>query len=127
VKLLIVPAVLLSCRVKFGAFVEYLEREHGGSFDRIASGHYACITRPQQQQQQQQQESSQQAETQQLQERMGSHTQASSSSSSSSSSGVVLRLTPDAVKDQTYFLAKRGERRVVNQKGFMLKVMCSSP
>ncbi|WIA12264.1 hypothetical protein OEZ85_012328 [Tetradesmus obliquus] len=129
------PDMLCNSRVKFGAFVEYLEREHGGSFDRIASGHYACIQRPQQLQQQQhslapdgvpsdhqadtqqlQQQQQQhslapdgvpsdhQADTQQLQGRLGSHAQASSSSSSSSS-GVVLRLTPDAVKDQTYFLA----------------------
>jgi tRNA-specific 2-thiouridylase len=100
--------------VKFGAFVEYLEREHGGSFDRIASGHYACIQRPQQQQQQQAAVHHDAADNQ-LQERLLSNAQASSSSSSvetdssttssSSSSSVVLRLTPDAVKDQTYFLA----------------------
>ncbi|KAF6260585.1 tRNA-specific 2-thiouridylase [Scenedesmus sp. NREL 46B-D3] len=100
------PDMLCNSRVKFGAFVEYLEREHGGSFDRIASGHYARIQRPQQQQQQQSSaalsHSHQPAEIQ-LQDRLGSHEQASSSSSSSSS--VVLRLTPDAVKDQTYFLA----------------------
>ena len=35
----------MHCRVKFGAFYEYLEREHGGSFDRIASGHYARVLR----------------------------------------------------------------------------------
>ena len=33
------------CRVKFGAFYEYLqEGGHGGAFDRIASGHYARVT-----------------------------------------------------------------------------------
>jgi hypothetical protein len=94
--------------VKFGAFVEYLEREHGGSFDRIASGHYACIQRPQQQQRQLAAMHHNAADCQ-LQDRLSSHAQASSSSSlendSSSSSSVVLRLTPDAVKDQTYFLA----------------------
>lgn len=37
--------VLLPARVKFGAFVEYLQQEHGVSFDRIASGHYARVQR----------------------------------------------------------------------------------
>eukprot|EP00775_Hariotina_reticulata_P007853 gene7853-biopygen9702 len=37
------PDILCNSRVKFGAFVEYLEREHAGSFDRIASGHYAMV------------------------------------------------------------------------------------
>ena len=40
------PDVLCNARVKFGAFVEHLQREFGfGSFDRIASGHYASICR----------------------------------------------------------------------------------
>lgn len=34
-----------SCRVKFGAFLEHLESEHAGAFDRVASGHYASVTR----------------------------------------------------------------------------------
>jgi tRNA-specific 2-thiouridylase len=99
--------------VKFGAFVEYLERQHAGSFDRIASGHYACLQRPQQQQQQQLAAVHHDAADKQLQERVSSHAQASTrleadssgSGRSSSSSSVMLRLTPDAVKDQTYFLA----------------------
>ena len=34
------------CRVKFGAFFEYLtSRQHEQHFDRIASGHYACLLR----------------------------------------------------------------------------------
>lgn len=33
----------LACRVKFGAFFEYLEKAHPGRFDRIASGHYAAV------------------------------------------------------------------------------------
>jgi hypothetical protein len=71
----------VSCRVKFGAFVEYLQQEHAGSFDRIASGHYARVLRtptvtpgPQQQQQPQQQHSS-----------ITTHTLASSSSSTGAS------------------------------------------
>ncbi|KAI3434566.1 hypothetical protein D9Q98_002638 [Chlorella vulgaris] len=71
------PDVLCNSRVKFGAFLEHLEARHGDAFDRIASGHYACLTR-----------------------------------STSAAAGiqlpqpqVQLRMTPDAVKDQTYFLA----------------------
>ena len=30
-------------RVKFGAFLEHLEAEHPGDFDRVASGHYAAV------------------------------------------------------------------------------------
>lgn len=33
------------CRVKFGAFYEYLSEQQDGNFDRIASGHYARILR----------------------------------------------------------------------------------
>lgn len=57
------PDMLCNSRVKFGAFYEYLEANHGDEFDRVASGHYACL-------------------------RDG-----------------ALALTPDVIKDQTYFLA----------------------
>lgn len=61
-----------SCRVKFGAFFEYLE-QHDTSFDRIASGHYARVERV--------------------------------APAGSLAPEAQLALTPDAVKDQTYFLA----------------------
>lgn len=32
-------------RVKFGAFLEHLEADHPGRFDRVASGHYAAVSR----------------------------------------------------------------------------------
>jgi len=38
------PDLLCNSRVKFGAFLEALQAE-GGGFDRIASGHYAALTR----------------------------------------------------------------------------------
>lgn len=60
---------MLMCRVKFGAFYEYLDSEHAGQFDRIASGHYASVHRDAQ------------------------------------SSRVSLVRSPDAIKDQTYFLS----------------------
>lgn len=39
------PDVLCNSRIKFGAFMEYLDAEHGGAFDRVASGHYALLHR----------------------------------------------------------------------------------
>lgn len=110
------------CRVKFGAFVEYLETEHAGQFDRIASGHYARMMAQAQYKQQQQQQPPQDQQQDQRQhhvelhpvaaaadsaqqlDRLASHSQASSSSGQPGSSRY-LSLTPDAVKDQTYFLA----------------------
>ena len=58
------------CRVKFGAFYEYLASHQDHKFDRIASGHYARIIR-----------------------------------GDDPVEPVRLALAPDAVKDQTYFLA----------------------
>jgi tRNA-specific 2-thiouridylase len=37
------PDVFCNKRIKFGMFLDYLNREHAGSFDKIASGHYAYI------------------------------------------------------------------------------------
>ncbi|BDA43875.1 probable tRNA-specific 2-thiouridylase MnmA at C-terminar half [Coccomyxa sp. Obi] len=65
------PDMLCNSRVKFGAFYEHLEAEHGARFDRIASGHYARVIRD----------------------------------PGNPSAPVKLALTPDPVKDQTYFLA----------------------
>lgn len=69
---------LTLCRVKFGAFYEFLEAEHGAKFDRIASGHYARIVRDPQ----------------------------------NRSAPVQLALTPDPVKDQTYFLAHLSQQQL---------------
>ena len=55
--------------MKFGAFLEHLESAHARAFDRVASGHYASVTRD------------------------------------SGTGAATLRMTADAVKDQTYFLA----------------------
>ncbi|KAK9811246.1 hypothetical protein WJX72_000616 [[Myrmecia] bisecta] len=64
------PDILCNSRVKFGAFYEYLECEHGHAFDRVASGHYARLER-----------------------------------GARPDQPVSLVMTPDAIKDQTYFLA----------------------
>lgn len=109
------------CRVKFGAFFEYLQTEHAGSFDRIASGHYARVTRllPQDSTVSADSSSSHSSDSSSshdestLLERQASNSQASSSSSVSpaaslppaAASAAQLMLVPDAVKDQTYFLA----------------------
>jgi tRNA-5-taurinomethyluridine 2-sulfurtransferase len=73
------PDMLCNSRVKFGAFLEYLEKEHAGEFDRVASGHYARVLR--------------------------GHEGGAGSGNTSSPAEARLALTADAVKDQTYFLA----------------------
>ncbi|KAK3269998.1 hypothetical protein CYMTET_21583 [Cymbomonas tetramitiformis] len=40
------PDILCNSRIKFGAFFDFLEEHHAGEFDRVASGHYARIERP---------------------------------------------------------------------------------
>lgn len=67
----------LHCRVKFGAFYEYLASHQDYNFDRIASGHYAKIIR-----------------------------------SEDPDELVRLALAPDAVKDQTYFLAHLSQHQL---------------
>lgn len=62
--------VSFRCRVKFGAFYEYLAAQQTHVHDRIASGHYARLIRQ-----------------------------------NDADTPVQLALAPDAVKDQTYFLA----------------------
>ena len=82
------------CRVKFGAFYEYLESQQDQKHDRIASGHYARLIR---------------------------HDGAGQQ--------VQLALAPDAVKDQTYFLAHLTQQqlsKVMFPLGHLTKVNCSS-
>jgi len=77
-------------RVKFGAFYEYLDRHHGDSFDRVASGHYARVIR-------------------------GASLPSSADGSFADDGGGTtwLALTADAVKDQTYFLAQLTQVKAV--------------
>ena len=96
------PDVLCNSRVKFGAFVEMLAAgevegfeksndggEQGGGgllgcgFDRVASGHYASLLRPD-----------------------------SDSSGSSSTFPPLLGVARDDAKDQTYFLARLSEQQL---------------
>lgn len=67
------PDILCNSRIKFGAFVEFLDRQHR-RFDRIASGHYARLTR--------------------------------------SKDTIQLKTSPDAVKDQTYFLSQLNHQQL---------------
>jgi len=76
------PDVLCNSRVKFGAFCEMLQAERPGEFDRVASGHYARLRRPR------------------------------DKGGSGSGAAVELRTTPDAVKDQTYFLAQLSQEQL---------------
>ena len=71
-------------RVKYGAFYEYLDRQHRHQFDRVASGHYARIVRE-------------------------FRPEKELSTSGTAGGGTIvtrLAMTADAVKDQTYFLAQ---------------------
>ena len=87
-------------RVKFGAFYEYLDREHGDHFDRIASGHYARVIRG-----------------------SGVQCQGTADGSVADGDGVTrLALTADAVKDQTYFLAQLTQV----MPGTIRSLLCSS-
>ncbi|GAB4819907.1 hypothetical protein N2152v2_006953 [Parachlorella kessleri] len=120
-------------KVKFGAFYEHLEQKHGAAFDRVASGHYARLERPPVSQGAGREEACsqsssstgvfQQSPSTSASRRSAGHSGSSSSSSSNSSctsSGtsdesmppVRLALTPDAVKDQTYFLAHLSQRQL---------------
>eukprot|EP00249_Psilotum_nudum_P013494 c24361_g1_i2 orf=256-1287(-) len=63
------PDILCNSRIKFGAFFDHIK---GIGFDRVASGHYACVEH--------------------IANRPGDNQ-------------VVLRLSQDEVKDQTYFLS----------------------
>lgn len=80
------PDMLCNSRIKFGAFHDFLETAHKGEFDRIASGHYARLERP---------------EYRDMLSNKGSN------------EGVVaLTTTPDVVKDQTYFLAQLSQAQI---------------
>ena len=74
------------CRVKYGAFYEYLDREHRHKFDRVASGHYARVLRDA-------------STTREL-------TSGASLDVGKGANMTRLAMTADAVKDQTYFLAQ---------------------
>ena len=87
------------CRVKFGAFYEYLATQQTHEHDRIASGHYARLIRQ-----------------------------------DDPELPVQLALAPDAVKDQTYFLAHLTQQqlaKVMFPLGHLTKVCsqeaCSEP
>ena len=69
--------------MKFGAFYEHLEAHFGGCFDRIGSGHYARLVRGD-----------------------------AEPDLAGSGSQVRLAMTPDAVKDQTYFLAHLSQQQL---------------
>ncbi len=91
------PDVLCNSRVKFGAFIDHLthlETSGGQRFDRVASGHYARVVRGV--------EGSEGASG-----GGGAHApHAAGLAAAAASTEARLCLTPDAVKDQTYFLAQ---------------------
>lgn len=87
------PDVLCNTRVKFGAFYEYLmTRPDDASFDKIASGHYAQT------------------------EEVARHSELVSESRRSRNefgmTRIILKRSPDPVKDQTYFLSQMTREQV---------------
>jgi tRNA-5-taurinomethyluridine 2-sulfurtransferase len=91
------PDVLCNSRVKFGAFYEYLDTL-SDRFDRVASGHYARVRR-----------SPNATESSSL------HSDGEGKGGAVSKrrdDGVEMVLTPDSLKDQTYFLAHLSQEQL---------------
>lgn len=68
------PDMLCNARIKFGAFLDFLEQHYQGQFDRIATGHYAWTEE--------------------------------------CDGKALLMMSPDPVKDQTYFLSQLSQAQV---------------
>lgn len=103
------PDMLCNSRVKFGAFYDYLEKNHGQSFDRVASGHYARVVRAPSAQGH---TDTAPAQSSHFEQRAESHQHTSTSGAQGSDEVARLAMTPDAIKDQTYFLAHLSQRQL---------------
>lgn len=77
------PDIMCNTKIKFGAFLRYLDETHPGRFDRVASGHYARV---------------EDADA-------GASSSPSSPSHTHTERRAHLLASEDARKDQTYFLA----------------------
>jgi tRNA-specific 2-thiouridylase len=78
------PDMMCNARVKFGAFYEYLEKQ-GKRFDKIATGHYAQTDQ----------------------------TPPKGYDMAGERDGVtLLKMSPDAIKDQTYFLSQLSQAQI---------------
>lgn len=111
------PDVLCNSRVKFGAFFEYLEH-HPAQFDRVASGHYACI--------QSTSCANDLSSSAALAERSSigqwgplqeqsvliEEPSCTAPNMHQKQAQVRLKLTPDSWKDQTYFLANLSQQQL---------------
>ena len=118
------PDVLCNSRVKFGAFHEYLESSFGQRFDRIASGHYARVQRDDVAEHAAPRGSMRlntaDAERSALPHRAttaarSAHAHAEHDAAHEADerqARVSLHSAPDAVKDQTYFLAHMSRRQL---------------
>jgi tRNA-specific 2-thiouridylase len=83
------PDMMCNSKVKFGAFCEWLDETYPQTYDRIASGHYARI---------------EEEEIEDIDEEEDAEA-TKMSPTKRRRKRVRLALTPDTVKDQTYFLA----------------------
>ena len=110
------PDMLCNSTIKFGAFYDYLDKQHGGRFERVASGHYARVLRMPAHCQAHAHAATQPGLTVEPcgPAPAGTHVSSSEQAQQQEEEGlfggedeghVLLALTPDAVKDQTYFLA----------------------
>ncbi|KAL4433737.1 hypothetical protein ABPG75_000178 [Micractinium tetrahymenae] len=122
------PDMLCNSRVKFGAFYEYLEAQHGAAFDRVASGHYARLERKAAAAAAAGQPAAGQQAAAEPAAAAGSAAAAAAAGATAAAGAaggdegqlqqqqeeeeVRLALTPDAVKDQTYFLAHLSQRQL---------------
>lgn len=93
------PDVLCNSRVKFGAFFEYLNT-HEAEFDRVASGHYARVDRI-----------NSRCDTETANEDVSGRF-LHHACTESTQPEVFLSLTPDTIKDQTYFLASLSQKQL---------------
>ena len=84
------PDMLCNAQIKFGAFYEYISSQEKFHFDRIATGHYAQ-TCP-----------------------VASRSGGIGTGVEEQDGQTFLKMSPDLIKDQTYFLSQLSQEQVAN-------------
>lgn len=95
------PDVLCNAQIKFGAFYEYISSQKKFHFDRIATGHYAQVEYVKNQ-----------PEKFSLPEIPEAGLSRSRNLSQTDFHRCLLKMSPDKVKDQTYFLSQLTQAQV---------------